>query len=295
MKTYLIKSFSLRILHEEINKIIKNNTNVIRYNMDEVSIDEIIEECSYYSLLDEPKFVIVNNFKTIKDNDKIKNYFNNPNDDVTLILICEAFDKRSSIYKMINEKGTIILKEELKNSNIKIEEYCKEKGIKIDYLAITKLLDNNLNNYDLVLNEIDKISIVTNNITIDEVDKYSLKLITEENFDFCDVVIKKDLKEINKYLNDFISLKSEVIPFVGLLASQYRLIYAVKLLDGTNDLIAKSLGVHPYRVKLAKEKGLYYTVDELQKKLLDLCDLDYNLKSSNIDPYILLKVFLINV
>ena len=36
-------------------------------------------------------------------------------------------------------------------------------------------------------------------------------------------------------------------------------------------------------------------MSELEKILLDLCVLDYNLKTSNIDKYILFKIFVINI
>ncbi|NLL01606.1 MAG: hypothetical protein GX265_01100, partial [Mollicutes bacterium] len=199
------------------------------------------------------------------------------------------------IYKEFNKYGQIIIIDELKNINNKINEYCKKKNITIDYLAINELMINNLNNYDLVLNEIDKISIITSNITKDEVSKYSIRLVSEDNFAFCDAVINKNYVMINKHLQDFIQTGSEVLPFIALLAGQYRLIYTVKSINDSSDAIASKLEIHPYRVKLAKEKSINYTKDELQKKLLDLCDLDYYLKTSNLNPYILLKIFIVNV
>lgn len=295
MNTYLINSFSLRLLYDEINKITAGSNNIIKLNMDEITISNLINECSYYSLLKETKYVVVNNFKLLKDNNKIIDYLKDPHPDTVLILITDKIDKRSVIYKEIVKSGEIIIIENTINLNQKISEYSLNKNIKIDFKGINKLLENNLNNYDLVLNEIDKINIITDNITYEDVLKYTSKLIGEDNFAFCDVVIKKDYQEIMIYFNEFKQLRQEVIPFIALLASQYRLMYAVKPLNKTPDAIAKDLGVHPYRVKLAKEKGTMYTRDELQKKLLDLCDLDYNLKTSTVDKYMLLKIFLVNV
>ena len=295
MNTYLINSFSLRLLYDEINKITAGSNNIIKLNMDEITISDLINECSYYSLLNEKKYVVVNNFKLIKDNNKITDYLKDPHPDTVLILITDKIDKRSVIYKEIVKSGKLIIVENTINLNQKISEYSLNNNIKIDFKAINKLLENNLHNYDLVLNEIDKINLVTNNISLDKVLKYTSKLIGEDNFAFCDIVIKKDYQEIMTYFNEFKQLRQEVIPFIALLASQYRLMYAVKSLNKTPDAIAKDLGVHPYRVKLAKEKSYMYTRDELQKKLLDLCDLDYNLKTSTVDKYMLLKIFLVNV
>ncbi|MDD4706010.1 MAG: DNA polymerase III subunit delta [Bacilli bacterium] len=295
MNIYVVKSFSLRLLYDEINKITNDSSNVVRMNMDECSIIDLINECSYYSLIKEHKYVIANNFKINKDNLKLEDYINNPNNDTTLILISDLIDKRSTLYKTLSNNVKIIIIDEIKDLNNKIFSYCKSNNIEIEYSAINKLLENNINNYDLVLNEIDKINIITNKINIDVVNKYSLKLVSEDNFEFCDAVIRKDYQKINLYLNEFITLKQDVSPFIGLLATQYRIMYAVKHLQGSNEEISKLLEVHPYRVKLAKDKGILYTLDELQKKLLDLTELDYNIKTLNVDKYLLLKIFIINI
>ncbi|HHX33229.1 MAG TPA: DNA polymerase III subunit delta [Mollicutes bacterium] len=295
MNVYLIKSVSLRILNEELKKIIKDITNIIRVNMDEFSLEDLISECSYFSIDNEDKVVIANNFKVNKDTKGLEEYLKNPNKSTTLILVSENIDKRSSLYKFLNKNAKVIIIDEIKNMNNIISTYAKNKNIDIDYSAINKLLDHNLNNLDLALNEIDKISLTTNKITNEVVDKYSKKIITEENFDFSDAIVKKEYGKIEKYLDEFITLKQEISPFIGLLAGQFRLIYAVKALGATNKEIAELLNVHIYRVKLAKDNSILYTMSELEKILLDLCELDYNLKTSNIDKYILFKIFVINI
>lgn len=295
MNVYLIQAFSLRILHDEIQKITGQSSNVIRMNLDEITIEDVIGECAYYSLLDEQKYVIVGNFKFTKENSILNEYFKNPNPQTTLILIADSIDRRSTVYKAINDLGHIIIIDQIKDLTNKINLYAKSNGLTIDYLAIGKLLENNLDNYDLVLNEIDKISLMTNNITLDHIKAYSYRLVAEDNFEFCDAIIKKDYALIDRSLTDFINLKCELAPFLALLAGQYRIIYAVKCLTGSNEEIAKKIEVHPYRVKLAKEKSLMYSKDEIQKKLLDLCDLDYQIKTSNIDKYLLFKIFLVNL
>ena len=99
---YLIYSF-LRLLYDEITKITGDNPNIIRMNLDEVTIDDVINECSYYSLLNETKYIIVNNFKLNKDNSDILKYLKDPHPQTVLILITDSLDKRSTIYKEFNK------------------------------------------------------------------------------------------------------------------------------------------------------------------------------------------------
>lgn len=298
MNTYLISIFSLRLTYDEVEKITAGKSNIIRINYDESNIDNVLDECSYFSLLNEEKIVIVNNFKIDANSKPLEKYLKNPNPATKLILITNSIDKRSTIYKLIKEKGTIIEINELKPSELtsKINSYAKKEGVMIDYLAVNKLIDYNLNNYDLILSEIDKLKLIKNKITKEDIIDYGSKIIGEENFALCDAITTKNKEETSKLLNDFIQNKEEVTPFIALLASSYRIILAVKSLSHkSNETIAKELNIHPYRVKLARDKASLYTLTELYNIIISLTDLDYKIKSMNVDNYMLLKIFLINI
>lgn len=298
MNTYLISIFSLRLTYDEVEKITAGKSNIVRINYDESNIDNVLDECSYFSLLNEEKIVIVNNFKIDANSKPLEKYLKNPNPATKLILITNSIDKRSTIYKLIKEKGTIIEINELKPSELtsKINSYAKKEGIMIDYLAVNKLIDYNLNNYDLILSEIDKLKLIKNKITKEDIIDYGSKIIGEENFALCDAITTKNKEETSKLLNDFIQNKEEVTPFIALLASSYRIILAVKSLSNkSNETIAKDLNIHPYRVKLARDKASLYTLTELYNIIISLTDLDYKIKSMNVDNYMLLKIFLINI
>ncbi len=298
MNTYLISIFSLRLTYDEVEKITAGKSNIIRINYDESNIDNVLDECSYFSLLNEEKIVIVNNFKIDANSKPLEKYLKNPNPATKLILITNSIDKRSTIYKLIKEKGTIIEINELKPSELtsKINSYAKKEGVMIDYLAVNKLIDYNLNNYDLILSEIDKLKLIKNKITKEDIIDYGSKIIGEENFALCDAITTKNKEETSKLLNDFIQNKEEVTPFIALLASSYRIILAVKSLSNkSNETIAKDLNIHPYRVKLARDKASLYTLTELYNIIISLTDLDYKIKSMNVDNYMLLKIFLINI
>ena len=297
MNTYLIHIFSLRLIQEELDKIINGKENVVTIDYDESNIDNVLDECAYFSLLNEEKIVIVKNFKLNNASKPLEKYLDNPNLNTRLVLVVNDLDKRNAIYKKIKNNGTVIEITELKQNEIvnKINNYCKSKGITIDYLGVNKLLEYNINNYDLVLNDIDKLSIVSNKITDDVIEKYASKVDGEDSFNLCDAITSKNFKKCEELTAKFINEKMEVIPLVSLLAGQYRIIYSVKELGGTNEVIANKLNIHPYRVKLARDKAYLYTKEELENILLWLCDLDKNLKSLNVNQYSLLKEFLIKL
>ena len=179
-------------------------------------------------------------------------------------------------------------------------DYLKKDNFKIENSALTKLITNTIENYDFILNELDKVIVVKKDylITNEDIDKYTIKIIEENIFDFVDLVIKKDSKNIFIKLEKYIQEKQEPAILLSNIASQYRLIYSVKNLTRkgySEKEVADELGIHPYRVKLAREKGYNYTNDELKEKLLSIGSLDEKVKLGIIDKYVALKLFLVNL
>ena len=89
-KVILISSDSYILLEQELDKIVKNDNKML-YNLNESSLDDVLEEASYFSLFDNLKVVIGMNAnffgKTkIKEEDakKLLGYINNPNDNTYL-------------------------------------------------------------------------------------------------------------------------------------------------------------------------------------------------------------------
>ena len=169
MNTYLISSTSYRLLQDEIIKIIKNSSNIIKFDYEEDSFENILEEASYFSLLDEKKYIIVYNanlFSSDKLNEEkseiLLKYFKEPNvNSVLIFTLYRPIDSRKAVTKYIEKNGTIIVKDtpnEREMANI-ISSLLKKESFKISYGGINYLINNCRNDYDIILSEIEKIKI----------------------------------------------------------------------------------------------------------------------------------------
>ena len=84
---------------------------------------------------------------------------------------------------------------------------------------------------------------------------------------------------------------------MGLLESQYRVLYQVKLLNNRGyreSEIAKELAIHPYRTKKILELGRTTTIKEVKSFLLKLAELDLKLKSGQVDKELAMELLIIN-
>lgn len=296
--TYLLNINSPYLQKEEIDKIISENGNIVKFSMDDCKVDDVITECGYSSFIDNSKVIIVNDFRFIEENSKILKYLDNQNKDVTLIINCKNLDKRNKIFKEMKDKSTFIEIKELtpNEKNTIILNYCKKNSIKIDYLSINYLLENNMNDIDLVILEINKISTISKNINMDLINKYASLIIPDETFDLCDAIVEKKTKKIKELLDDFIATKKEVIPFNSLLAMQYRYIYAVKITNKTPAALVKLFDVKSdFPFKKASTRQNMYSLKELENILIKIAEVDVKLKSGSSDDYSILKNLITNI
>lgn len=308
---YIIKSESYRLLDSKIKELTNNieKENITYFDLTIDDIDTILEECNYASLFNDKKAIIVNNtnifgtkYEYKEINDKLEKYLNNPNIDTTLIFITESISLKKKSVKIIKDKNNLIeiikpIKDELEQS---IKDYLTNLGYKIENSALKELIINLNSNYDYCLNELDKVLIMKKDylITLDDIKKYTIKIVEEDIFEFVDDIIKKDTKKIFQKLSKFTSRKEEPTILLSNLASQYRLMLCVKNLikEGYSEKnIADELKIHPYRVKLAREKSYNYTNEELTNKLLKIGEIDEKIKTGVIDKYIALKLILVDL
>lgn len=308
---YIIKSNSYRLLKTQLDKLTKDidKENISYFDLNIDDIKTILEEANYVSLFNDKKAIIVYNsfifgtkYEYKNELEILENYLNNPNDNTTLIFLTDNIKKTKKCVKLINNKGNLLELNMPEKDNLKKEiiKYLKEKNYKIDNNALELLINRLDNNYDYILNELDKVLIMKKDylINISDIKEYTINIENIDIFKCVDLVIKKDIEKCLEELNIIIENNIEPAIILSNIATQYRLIYSTKNLikQGlTEKNIADELSVHPYRIKLAYDNSYKYSNEELKEKLLYIGELDRKIKVGELDKYNALKIFIINL
>ena len=174
---YLISSNSFHLMEEELKKILKDNPHT-SFDLNAVELDEVLEEAAYFSLFDDKKYMVVKNAdifgaskrkskdesseeETVsKKDEKLLKYLEAPNSNTVLIFTINGkADSKKKICKIIKDRYKFIQIEDLKPKEIfsRVEKSLKDDGYKIDSNTGYYLVNNALNNYDLAINEVEKI------------------------------------------------------------------------------------------------------------------------------------------
>lgn len=310
MHTYIIESNDYVVINTKIDEILKNNKlskdMIIKYDLFETPISVAIEDLDTYNFLSSNKVIVCDNAyflgtakkkgAIVHDEEMLEKYLNNPSEDNILILICEKVDTRKKIVKLIDKKYIL-------NGEVTIEDIIKKhlEDYKMDIKTIRYLINYCDNDNERIINELEKLKcykLEDKEITIDDINTAVLKLNGDNIFVLIDSIIQKNKTKAFGVAKELMSKGEDISKITIMLADQFRLMYQTKVFLSeryNQDEIASKLKIHPYRVKLAIEKGYNYSSKILMENLNKLADLDYIIKSGTSDPKLAFDLFLANL
>lgn len=311
MNNYLIESTDSLSLENEASKLIKDNkftkASVYKYDLEETELENALEDLDTYGLFTQEKVIVLKNIESLKYDDyksefeHLFRYLDNPNPDNLLIIEVSKLSGTSKIGKILKEKCTY------NKVELNTKSYIKQllKDYEVDPNTIN-LLDNYcLGDISKIYNECQKLKDY----------KYEEKVITEDDvkelvtkklgdskdltFSFSRSIALRDKKGALKRYKELLSYNFEPISIIGLLSSQIRIIYQVKLLEKerlsdreiANILEEKS----DYRITKTRELTKLYSEDSLLHLLQELSDIDFKMKTTDLDANALLEQFIINI
>lgn len=299
------------LVNEQVNEIVKNNKNITVFDLGINTIEDVLVEAGYFSMFQEEKYIIIRNANffgsgKLKDNENelLLKYFENPNMSTTMIFICnEKIDSRKKVTKILKDKYKLITVPTLKYYEIenKVLDYFKKNGYKIDNETVKYIVQNGLNNYDMIMMEVEKIMLYYKNsdyIKYEDVVKIVAKSINTNNFLFVDAVVDNDLEKSLEYLNDLKIMKVEPTVLLALLARDFRIMLNVKKMQEQNIReyeMMNELGLQDWQLDKYIKKIFTYKVKELENILIKLANLDLDIKSGKVDKYMGLELFIIDI
>ena len=318
---YLISSNSFHLMEDELKKILKDNPYT-SFDLNAVELDEVLEEAAYFSLFDDKKYMVVKNAdifgaskrknkdesseeETVsKKDEKLLKYLEAPNSNTVLIFTLNGkADSKKKICKIIKDRYKFIQIDDLKPKEIfsRVEKSLKDDGYKIDSNTGYYIVNNALNNYDLAINEVEKIKLYYGKgctVKYDDVVNIVSKNIEDNNFKFIDTVISRDIKESFKIFDDLMIQKTEPIMLMSMLAKEIRNMLLVKKMMNTKSKkdMMNVLGLKfDFQIDKLISNSYSYREEKLEEYLVLLCDLDHKIKRGKISNKLALEMFIMKI
>lgn len=308
MNNYLIEGNDYISVNNKISEIIKKNdfsdASISKYDLSEGLLDDALEDLNTYGLFSDKKIVIINNFDKmdplLNNIEELLKYVENSSSLNLLFVVSDKYDDRKKIIKDLKKKMEFI---KISTDPVEFTKSCLE-GYKIENGVINLLVNNTLGDVTRLYNECNKLKTYKINdkyISKDDVEELSFKKFgdsTEITFQFSRALAEKDKKSALILYQELLNYKIEPLSIIGLLASQFRIMYQVKSLEEKNmrnDEIASSLKEKPYRITKTRELTRYYSKKEILDLMIKLEDIDLKIKTTSVDANTLVQLFILNI
>ncbi|MDO4912176.1 MAG: DNA polymerase III subunit delta [Lactobacillus sp.] len=272
-------------------------------------LNELIATLSEASLFAVQKIVIIKNplFLTSKSGqipkrqleqlEKIFEHVAELTDYVIINASYEKLDKRKKLTKLVLDNFKVV---ETAIKPYEVGDYFKkivaEEKYHISPKGFEMLLSRSDQVMEYLLSNYLKLKDITDSHDLsDELIDQNIDLSLAQNvFAILEAAYSRKFKEAELRLDDQIRYGSNPIQLVAVFESQLELIMLTKLLaeKGYREAdIAKEIGVHPYRIKLANRIRLNFR--QVKKLYREVVELEYGYKNGTYQEDTYLKLFLL--
>lgn len=301
-ETYLQDQFVQAVINQALDQ--PDDMNVIKMNLRELGLENILYEADSLSFFAQDKVIIVEEAEALwaSGQDKLSSqaeqalfhYLTQPNPGTRLIFKIQAdnLDKRRKMTKQIQAKTRYVDTRPLDARAVDtyIHHYLKEGLVQLTQEALQALMDRTHYNLSQIMTELDKLANYSQEgqaIDLATVEALVPRTLESNVFELSNAVVALDLAQAVQIYQDLILLNHDPVALHALLVSQFRLFLQVKVLaqEGRSQAdMANILGVHPYRVKLALKNSQTLSLGALFSFYQEMIQADYNMKTGVGEP-----------
>lgn len=310
----LVEKKSNEIVEGYLNEK-KDDFNYVKYNLYDTSFNQIIEEALTMPFISEKKAIVVKNAfiftgekvsKDIQPNNEQVNEFLEKYDGENFIIFevyQNKLDERKKITKTLKKTSKLAKVEQMSEQEIKnwIKNKLHENFKDIKQDALDLFIELTGINFNIVSQELEKIILFLGERTTinkKDVEEIINRSLEQNVFLLTEYIQKGEKYKAIQLIKDLIVMKEEPIKLLALITSNYRLYYQCKILSRkgySGQQIAKTINVHPYRVKLALNQVKHYQLTHLLNIIDQCAETDYKLKSSYMDKQLILELFILSL
>lgn len=306
---YVFLGNEINIIKRKVDSLIDELKidNIIKYDYDSVSMDDILNEINYVDLFNEKKLLIVSNFtfKKMKDKEEkaLINYINHMNDNV-IILKCidEKLDSKKNIIKLLNEKCKVIelVKMDYKTLHEYVTKIFSDNKKRITYNQVKNILNLCENDTDSVLNEVNKLLLYKLDdelITDEDIEKVISKNSEKEMFKLNDAVMAHNLPLMLESTKILVSSGVDEVVIIDYLSKQFRTLYQIKVMskDTGAQTITSRLSINPFVFKKMLDVVGKFSEEKLLNIIYKLSDADISIKVEGLDKSKVLENFYLSI
>jgi len=285
----------------------KSGLGFFSFSDDNFSFDKFKDAVETVSMFDEKKCIVLDNlFFKDKNSEFLLQYFKKnklkENKDIFILIKEDNLPKKTNKEFSILSKKPALIYESKKFSNSQLKTWIEKEAslnkASISDIAVSKLILSCKDDLWRLSNEIAKLASYNKKITEDSINLLVEKDMESDIFKAIESLAKKDkFSAINIFYNQ-ISKGKNISYLISMIAFQFRNMLKIKdLLDKgvTQEFIIKKTKIHPFIVRKILPSLRVYSLEDLKRIYKKLLSADLKVKTSKIDPAVILDEFILKL
>ncbi|OUM96004.1 MAG: DNA polymerase III subunit delta [Thermobacillus sp. ZCTH02-B1] len=287
---------------------------LFRFDTSETPVEAAIEEAEAMPFFVSRKLVVVRDETVLASGggkegrlqhnvDRLVAYLRKPCETSVLLFVVHSdkLDERRKAVRLLKEMDAVIEFAELEGRDLVrwVMRRVTQQGRSIGEETAEALIRRAGTNLQTLAAETDKLCLYAGpggTILREHVEALTEPVLEEDVFALVDALMEGDAVRAVSLYRQLLERKEEPIRIAALIASQLRIMLQVKELAARSwpvRQIAAELGLHPYRVRLAAEKARFWSEAHLAGRLREIAELDYRMKTGQVDKAIGLELYLL--
>ncbi len=292
-----------------IEKLNVNAFNFMRYDLSEASSDDVLEDLQTISFFSELKVIVVRHIEKVLDASEgvVKawvTYIEKPNPDVVLVLeLSELLPTATPLGDAIHKYAYIekIADPKQEEYPIFVKEIFDKMGYQITDGAIESLLERTNYDFTLLNQEAEKLALYkVDEKVIKEIDVMRLvsRNLEEHIYELTNALLSNQQAKTIEIYHDLLAKNEDPLRILNFIVNKMRELMHARLLidkgmhkDALADYFHISSGRAYYMMKNARQANL----NLLERHLKKLGQLDFDIKSGNIEKKLGVELYLLGV
>lgn len=258
-----------------------------RLDGEEVTLDRISEALNSLPFLTSKKMVVLRQPSLNKEfTEQAAELLKNIPETTEVLLVEPKPDKRSSYYKYLKKNTDYQQYDELDQHGLArwLSEQASAKGGQLAQADARYLVARVGLNQQLLANELEKLLLHGNHITIKAIDALTEPTPQSTVFKLLDAAFSGDARRAMELYAQQRALKVEPQQIIAMLSWQLHIVALIKTAgERTPDQIASEAKVSPYTVKKSLSIARQLTLAKLKKLISDLVEIDQRSKAETFD------------
>ncbi len=303
-------------VEEKIKQIISeknvDDLSLVKYDCEETTIDEIINDCETLPFLSDQKIIIMNNpiflssqkSKLEHNVDRFINYIDHPHE-MTLLMINASeikLDKKKKVNKLLLKNAQIFQYDKMSEEEARslVSAYFTHLKVDISKEAINELIIRTECQALKLHSELNKLSFYLDDkdITLDDIKVLVCEPIENNIFNLTNQIIEHKIEASIKTYHQLLMNNEEPIVFSSILGKNFHHLYVIKQYQkkGYSEYdLKKILKMHPYQLKKLYHIAKKTEEEDITANIQALHEYDVNVKSGKVDKYLGFELLIMNM